>query len=126
VFAIPGSIYSDKSIGCNNLIKNNIAHLVINYEDIVNSLNLKKKDGNNNEKSNDIKNKDKNIEEILNFLGEDYINIYNFIKEKKISNLDSIIENFYDIPESKISTILLKLEMKNIITQLPGNNYQTT
>ena len=126
VFAIPGSIYSDKSIGCNNLIKNNIAHLVINYEDIVNSLNLKKKDGNNNEKSNDIKNKDKNIEEILNFLGQDYINIYNFIKEKKISNLDSIIENFYDIPESKISTILLKLEMKNIITQLPGNNYQTT
>ena len=126
VFAIPGSIYSDKSIGCNNLIKNNIAHLVVNYEDIVNSLNWSKINNNINNNNSNLKNSNnKNIEEILNTLGEDYINIYNFIKEKKICVLDEIIEKFYNIHESKISTILLKLEMKNIIKQLPNNHYST-
>lgn len=127
VFAIPGSIYSDKSIGCNNLIKNNIAHLVVNYEDIVNSLNWNKINNNINNNNSNLKNSNnKNIEEILNTLGEDYINIYNFIKEKKICVLDEIIEEFYTISESKISTILLKLEMKNIIKQLPNNHYSPT
>ena len=121
VFAIPGSIYSDKSIGCNNLIKNNIAHLVINYEDILNSLNWNENINSiNNNKNN--KNDKKNIN--INNLGEDYINIFNFIKNKKIALLDEIIDNFYNINESKISTILLKLEMKNIIFQLPGNKYK--
>lgn len=128
VFAIPGSIYSDKSIGCNNLIKNNIAHLVVNYEDIVNCLNWDKINNLNTNNSNfkNSNSKNKNIEEILNTLGEDYINIYNFIKEKKICVLDEIIEEFYNLPESKISTILLKLEMKNIIIQLPNNHYSPT
>jgi len=126
VFAIPGSIYSDKSIGCNNLIKNNIAHLVVNYEDIVNSLNWNKINNNSNINNSNINNSNNNnILEILNVLGEDYMNIYSFIKEKKICILDEIIEEFYTIPESKISTILLKLEMKNIIKQLPNNHYST-
>lgn len=128
VFAIPGSIYSDKSIGCNNLIKNNIAHLVVNYEDIVNCLNLGKIGNIKNNNNSNFKNSNNknNNEEILYILGEDYINIYNFIKEKKICVLDEIIEEFFNIPESKISTILLKLEMKNIIKQLPSNHYSPT
>jgi len=119
VFAIPGNINSHKSIGCNNLIKNNIAHITTSYEDIISSLNWIK----NKNNTKDINTKNTNIDETLKYLGDDYINIYNYIKNKKITSLDQIIDNFYNIPESKISTILLKLEMKNIISHLPGNNY---
>ena len=119
VFAIPGNINSHKSIGCNNLIKNNIAHIITSYEDIISSLNWIK----NKNNTKDINTKNTNIDETLKYIGDDYINIYNYIKNKKITSLDQIIDNFYNIPESKISTILLKLEMKNIISHLPGNNY---
>lgn len=35
IFAVPGSIYSQLSLGCNNLIKNNNAKIATNYKDIL-------------------------------------------------------------------------------------------
>ena len=121
VFAIPGNIYSDKSSGCNNFIKNNKAMLVDNPFDIVNHLNWDNKY--NKQISLDLNNIIDENDEYVKKLGSGYFKIYNFIKQKQRVSLDEIIEEFYDIPTALISSILLNLEIKNIIKQTISNVY---
>lgn len=40
VFAVPGSIYSEVSDGCNTLIEKGESHIVLNFENIINTLNF--------------------------------------------------------------------------------------
>jgi DNA processing protein len=103
VFAIPGKVDSNTSYGTNELIKQG-AKMVTNTEDILEELFLPEVDSN---KSVNLKN-----EEGL---------LYDLIRDQSIA-LDSLAEKTnMDIP--KISGILLQLQMKKLIKQLPGKQF---
>lgn len=114
VFAIPGYIYSKKSEGSNELIKNGQAKLVTNVDDILNELSYKLKPI---LKKSEAEQEEKQIQEL---------NIF----EKKIYEVIGIepihIDKISDITEMSISDCLvnlLSLEFKGIIKQIPGKNF---
>lgn len=104
IFAIPGSIYSQNSLGCHLLIKNG-ATLVEKPQDILKVLAIKslftKKEtitGNPEEKL---------IFEILS---------------QGPANIDQIIEKT-KLPSAKISSLLMEMEMADKIRNISGNTY---
>ena len=110
VFAIPGNINSNKSIGCNKLIQNNKATLVITGSDIIKNLNW------------DIQNKsskNKNQSEII--LTKDEQEVYSVIKNKTIISFDELYD-ILDLGTNSLSAILLKLEINNLIKST-GDKY---
>jgi len=111
VFAVPGNINYERSIGCNNLIKNNIASLCLSANDILDTL------GWNNNKL--FTNKKE-----INFNNEIESQIFEAIGFDPIS-LDSLLEKL-DIDVSVILVNLLNLELTGLIKQLPGKQYVRT
>ncbi len=114
VFAIPGYIYSKKSEGSNELIKNGQAKLVTNVDDILNELSYKLKPI---LKKTEAEKEEKQIQELSIF-------------EKKIYEVIGIepihIDKISEITEMSISDCLvnlLSLEFKEIIKQIPGKNF---
>lgn len=111
VFAVPGRPTDALSKGCNNLIKTNNAHLLTSAADLVYMLNWKIKEA-------------KPIQQQLfvSLEGEEEI-IYNFLKEKGKSLLDTIAftNNF---PTYKVASILLNLELKGLVRPLPGKLFE--
>ena len=114
VFAVPGNINTSTSIGCNKLIKNNIAKMITNGDDIVIDMNwiksshvLKENKNNNNLKS----------------LDEDSQKVLLIIKDNPKIFIDNLAAKT-DIEISKLSVILLKLEIKKIIRTYPGYKYE--
>ena len=110
VFAIPGNINSNKSIGCNKLIQNNKATLVITGSDIIKNLNWDIQNINKaNTKENDIN------------LSKDEQDVYLIIKNKNTISFDEIYD-IIDLETNSLSAILLKLEMNNLIKST-GDKY---
>ena len=114
VFSIPGYIYSKKSEGSNELIKNGQAKLVTNVDDILNELSYKLKPI---LKKGEAEKEEKQIQELSIF-------------EKKIYEVIGIepihIDMISEIAEMSISDCLvnlLSLEFKGIIKQIPGKNF---
>ncbi len=103
VFALPGSIYSPNSRGCNYLIKKG-AQLIEQAEDILKTLQLdltiSKKE---------IKPENRVEEMILNIL-----------KNKKAMHIDELIEKT-ELSSPEVSSTLTGLEMKKIIKNLGAN-----
>ena len=105
VFAIPGNIFSKASSGTNRLIKDG-AIPVTSSQDVLEYLGL---------------NPDKNKKEPLTIdikLDPDHEPIWQELSLEPIY-LDSIAERL-DRPTSSILQILLELEMKGLVKQLPG------
>ena len=109
VFAIPGNINSLKSIGCNKLIKSNKALLVNKAQDIAEYMNW-----------NIAGNSELKKEKII--LSDESLEIYNFIKKKNSTTFDEIYQEF-DIDTNMVSSILLKLELNNLIKSINGDKY---
>ena len=111
VFCFPGRITDNKSKGCNNLIKQNKAALIENYEDLISMMNW-------------IKNEKTPIQYSISF-GEN--DIENKILETLIKN-DTIRINNLAIeisePINILTSILLDLELKNLIKSYPGGIYK--
>jgi DNA processing protein len=114
VFAIPGYIYSKKSEGSNELIKNGQAKLVSNVDDILDELSYKLKPI---LKKSDSEKEQKQIQEL---------NIF----EKKIFDVLDLepihIDEISEKTEMSISDCLvnlLSLEFKGFIRQIPGKNF---
>lgn len=114
VFAVPGNIFSGHSEGVNNLIKQGAA-LVQNPDDIFRELSmLKRRDGN----------LETNKRETLTVkMSPDEKSVITFISDNPI-HIDEITERS-DMTAPEISVLLLTLEMKGIIKQLPGSYYVT-
>ncbi|MDB0600959.1 DNA-processing protein DprA [Tenacibaculum maritimum] len=113
VFALPGRNTDIYSKGCNNLIKNNQAHLLTSSEDIAKMLNW------------DLPNNKPSIQtKLFTELNEDEEKIYNYLCSNGKQLLDTIALHC-NIPTYKLSSVLLQMELKKLIKPLPGKLFET-
>ncbi|WP_298781283.1 DNA-processing protein DprA [uncultured Polaribacter sp.] len=113
VFALPGRSTDLYSKGCNNLIKNNQAHLLTSVNDIVKMLNWDLQ-----------KTSKKNIQKQLFIdLNVDEQKIYDLLLKDGKQVLD-IIALECNIPIFKLSSILLQMELKGLTKPLPGKMFE--
>lgn len=107
VFAVPGSLYNQNSIGTHKLIQKG-AKLITGYQDILDELNLK-----------DIKNFVSN-QQVLPATNEEKIILEKLSHEP--THVDQIIKNT-QLPASLVSGCLSLMEMKGMVKNLGGQNY---
>ena len=112
VFAFPGRVNDKYSVGCNRLIKRTKSHLLESVKDIEYILRW--------EKDKDVK-KQLNLNFYLDLKKEEKI-IVEILKEKN-SSLEEIAFKS-KIKDKKLYTLLLELEFKDVIKNIPGNIYQ--
>ena len=108
VFAIPGNIFSPNSRGANRLISESGAKLVLDYQDVLQELNLSSV-GQQIEMAA-LFPQDDNESEILPYVTYDPIHI------------DEIIRNS-GLNISTVSSALAMMELKGVIKQVGGMNY---
>ncbi|TYP99870.1 DNA processing protein [Tenacibaculum adriaticum] len=112
VFALPGRASDLFSKGCNNLIKNNQAHLLSSAEDIVKMLNW------------DVHKPTKQIQEKLFFeLNDDEEKIYTYLIQNGRQLLD-VIALDCNIPIHQLSSILIQMELKGVVKPHPGKMFE--
>ena len=112
VFAVPGKVTDLMSKGCNQLIQQNKAHLLQSSEDIVKMLNW------------DISRASIPIQkELFIELNPVEEKIYDYLQKNGQQVLDFIALEV-DIPVYQLATILLQMELKNIIKPLPGKMFE--
>jgi DNA processing protein len=112
VFAIPGRPDDQWSAGCNDLIKNNKAALVICAGDIEKFLNWQPR----------------NIKppaqiSLFSELNESEQKIFELIAKEGEMTIDHLCRSL-DIPVNKLSSLLLQMEFKAMIRCFPGNVYR--
>jgi len=109
--AIPGRIGDKYSEGCNLLIKNQRANLIENADDVKRIMGWER---------------EKEAYEQLSIPEMDLTNeeklVFDIICEKEKISINEL-NITTKIPISRLSSILLILELKNLITSLPGNKY---
>ena len=111
VFALPGKVDSNTSFGTNGLIKQG-AKLVSCVEDILEEFGM----------DNTVKAQDKKEEvtkPVVNDKDED--RVYGLLSEEAIQMDELVEKSNLDIPQ--ISGILLRLQMKKLVRQLPGKQF---
>ena len=112
VFAFPGSVDSPYSRGCNRLIRMNGASLVQGIDDLEYFMGWEPVDRNKMVQPSlfiDLSEEEQQLVDLLRVKGE------MFIDE---------ISSEMKIPGSKVSSMLLTLEFKNVLSALPGNMYK--
>ncbi len=112
VFAFPGRVNDDCSVGCNNLIKQNKAALIQSAADIIYIMGWEQK----------LKNAPIQKQLFVELKPEEEI-LVNLLKEKESVNVDDICL-FAKMPMSKVSSLLLTLEFSGIVKSLPGKRYR--
>ncbi|AZJ33047.1 DNA processing protein [Tenacibaculum mesophilum] len=112
VFALPGRATDIYSKGCNNLIKNNQAHLLTSSEDIVKMLNWDLPRA-----SAPIQNK------LFVDLNETEQKIHNYLQQNGKQLLD-VIALDCNLPTYQLSSILVQMELKGVIKPLPGKMFE--
>ncbi len=112
VFAVPGRPSDKQSAGCNNLIKQQNAHLLSCAADLIYLLNWQLEET--------LKPVQK---QLFVELEEEERQLYDFLKEKGKEQLDLIALNC-NIPTFKAASLLLNLELKGVIRPLPGKLFE--
>lgn len=116
VFAFPGSVFSEFSEGCNNLIRDNSAALVNNAEDFIHAMKWDDEKIRNEKKS-------KGIERSLFLeLSSDEQAIVDLLQKTNDLQIN-ILSVKTNLPINKITALLFQLEMKGVIKLLPGGVY---
>lgn len=113
VFAVPGRPTDVQSVGCNNLIKYQKAHLLSNPLDVPYILNWEL----------EIEEKPVIQKQLFVELDADEKIIYNFLKTLEPQLLD-IIALECDMPIFKVAGLLLNMELKGVIRPLPGKLFE--
>jgi DNA processing protein len=113
VFAVPGRTTDSQSVGCNNLIKHQKAHMLTSPFDVPYILNWKLED----DKKPAVQ------KQLLVELDATEKVIYNYLKENEKQQLDLIAINC-NLPIFKVSSTLLNMELKGIIRPLPGKLFE--
>ena len=113
VFAVPGRTTDSQSVGCNNLIKHQKAHMLTTPLDVPYILNWQLEDS-----------KKPVIQKQL-FVELDATEkvIYNYLKDNEKQQLDVIAINC-NLPIYKVASILLTMELKGVIRPLPGKLFE--
>ncbi|WP_298237149.1 DNA-processing protein DprA [uncultured Algibacter sp.] len=113
VFALPGRITDSQSIGCNNLLKYQKAHMLTTPLDIPYMLNWQ------------LEEQEKKPVQKQLFVELDATEkvIYNYLKENEKQQLDVIAINC-SLPIFKAASILLTMELKGVVRPLPGKLFE--
>jgi DNA processing protein len=112
VFAVPGRITDIQSVGCNNLIKLQRAHLLSKAEDVPYILNWK------------LQGEEKPVQKQLFVeLETDEKVIYNFLRDNGKELLD-LIALKCNMPTFRVASILLNMELKGVVRPLPGKQFE--
>ncbi|MEG1642578.1 MAG: DNA-processing protein DprA [Bacteroidales bacterium] len=110
VFALPGDIQNETSIGCNNLIKANKASLITSATDIADSLGWKYSSP-------------KKRLTLFPELDETEQKIIDMLNEKRECQVNTITEET-GIATSLVISSLMGLEFKGLVRSFPGNRYR--
>lgn len=108
VFALPGRTTDAYSMGCNRLIKTLKASLIESVADIEYALNWKS-----------AENQKEKQKQLFQELNEEEKMLVNIIREHPESAID-LLSHKSGLPPGKTAAILLNLEFKDVIFQLPG------
>ncbi|MBD3863196.1 MAG: DNA processing protein [Olleya marilimosa] len=113
VFAVPGRVTDSQSVGCNNLIKQQKAHLLSTPLDVPYILNWQ------------LENLQKPPvqKQLFIELDPDEKVVYNYLKDNNKALLDSIAINC-NMPTYKLAGILLNMELKGVVRPLPGKLFE--
>jgi DNA processing protein len=113
VFAVPGRITDKYSLGCNNLIKTQRAHLLSSAADLIYILNWEL-----NQKQS------KAIQKQL-FISLEPVEqkVYDFLLKKGKEVMD-LIALECELPIYQLSSVLLTMELKGVIRPLPGKLFE--
>jgi len=113
VFAVPGRAGDTYSLGCNNLIKQQKAHMLTSAADLVYLLGW------------DVEEKEAKTVQKQLFVELDTIekSIYSYLQKDGKQLLDSIALEC-KIPIFKTSSTLLNMEMKGVVRPLPGKLFE--
>jgi DNA processing protein len=113
IFAVPGRIGDSQSIGCNNLIKHQKAHMLTTPLDVPYILGWELED---------------NIKlaiqkQLFVELDGNEKAIYQYLNENEKQQLDVIAINC-KLPIFKVASMLLTMELKGVIRPLPGKLFE--
>lgn len=114
VFAVPGRISDEFSIGCNNLIKTNRASVLTSSKDLIYILNW--------EKETELKQKAIQ-KQLFVELNDHEKTIYNYLLKEGKQQLD-VIALHCNFPIHKTASVLLNLELKSLTRPLPGKIFE--
>ncbi len=113
VFALPGRVTDNFSVGCNNLIKQQKAHLLTSAADIVYHLGWELEDK-----------KPKTIQKQLFVeMNTSETRVFSFLQEEGKSDLDGIALHC-QMPTRKVVGVLLNLELNGVVRPLPGKMFE--
>lgn len=113
VFAVPGRTTDSQSIGCNNLIKRQQAHLLSTPLDVPYLLNWQLEDL----KQPAVQ------KQLFVELDDNEKVIYNYLKNNEKQMLDNIALNC-NMPTYKLAGLLLNMELKGVVRPLPGKLFE--
>ncbi len=114
VFAIPGRVGDANSAGCNSLIKKHKAYMIESAVDIEYILGW----------NTDLKKQVVQNQLFIEF-SEDEKLIVKAIKEQDKPVIDQICK-LAQLPPAKVSALLLELEFKGVVRNLPGKIFELT
>lgn len=115
VFAFPGRVNDEWSIGCNALIKNNKASLIESADDILRFMNWEKQNSGTA----------LNVQTALFLdLSDEEQTIVNVLRQNQDGMQLNELAIRLEKPISKISSMLLEMEFKGLVKCLPGNVYK--
>lgn len=109
VFALPGKSTDALSVGCNYLIKSHQAYLVENSKDIIDYFNF------------NTQRKPKQMDLFIEFSEEEKI-LVNYLKTNGKQHIDKMSFDL-NLKSYELMPLLLDLELKHIISTLPGKFY---
>ena len=113
VFAVPGRVTDSQSLGCNNLIKFQQAHVLSNPLDVPYILNWEL----------DTKVQPVIQKQLFVELSTEEKVIYNYLKENDRQLLD-VIALKCNMPIFKVASVLLTMELKGVTRPLPGKLFE--
>ena len=113
VFAFPGKITDKKSEGCNYLIQQNKAMLCSSPSNFLQTMGWEDSDVNRNPVQPDL----------FVDISEQEKMILEIIRQRESVHIDELLMEF-SFNSSILSSLLLSLEMKNLVSCLPGRKYR--
>lgn len=113
VFAFPGKITDPSSAGCNLLIKSLKASLITSANDLAKGMQWE----------TSLEKKQPVQHQLFIDLNEEEEQIYNYLKKHQKEVLDTIALDC-NIPVFKVASILLNLELKGLVSPLPGKRFE--
>ncbi len=113
VFAFPGRVNDAKSAGCNWLIRNHQASLISNANEMASAMGWEQKQLHTANKTNDL----------LAGLGEAERNVLNLLMERGSMHID-VLQAVAALPQTTMASLLLNLELLNLVICDPGRIYR--